>query len=382
MSVDVATLRPRAVEVRAESVWHKFGEFVALRGVSLDITAGHFMSLLGPSGSGKTTLLRIIAGLLRPHAGQIFINGRNVTRLPADKREIGFVFQNYALFPHLTVFENIAFPLRLRHLPGEEMRRRVGSALEKVFLHGLDQRYPAELSGGQQQRVALARAIVFDPTVLLMDEPLGSLDKRLRQQLQLELRRLQREVGITTVYVTHDQEEAFTMSDQIAVMGQGELHQLGAPEYVYRYPSDAFVADFVGDLNYFEGKLATSADGHPILRTGSGLTIRVDMKENATPGEVAGCGIRPELLRIRGEMAADNSYRAVVRTLTFRGTHYWADLLLPSGDALLAMLPNASGVGEGDDVIVGWDAAEVRIFPPRKQADPGTSGPSTTPRRQ
>jgi ABC-type Fe3+/spermidine/putrescine transport system ATPase subunit len=382
MSNDILTLRPRAVEVRTENIWHKFGEFVARRGVSLDITAGRFMSLLGPSGSGKTTLLRIIAGLLRPHAGRIFINGRDVTRLPADKREIGFVFQNYALFPHLTVFENIAFPLRLRHSSGEEVRRRVGIALEKVFLLGLDQRYPAELSGGQQQRVALARAIVFDPTVLLMDEPLGSLDKRLRQQLQLELRRLQREVGITTVYVTHDQEEAFTMSGQIAVMGQGELHQLGAPEQVYRYPSDAFVADFVGDLNYFEGQLSTTAEGYHVLRTRSGLAIRVSAREGATPGELVGCGIRPELLQIRREMAGDNSYQAVVRTLTFRGTHYWADLLLPTGDAVLAMLPNASGVGEGDDVIVGWEAEEMRIFPPRERAESKTSKQSTTSRRQ
>jgi spermidine/putrescine ABC transporter ATP-binding subunit len=382
MSGDIVTFRPRAVEVRAENVWHKFGDFVALRGISLDISAGDFMSLLGPSGSGKTTLLRIIAGLLKPHAGRIFIDGRDVTRLPADKREIGFVFQNYALFPHLTVFENIAFPLRLRHMPGDEVRRRVGLALEKVFLHGLNERYPAELSGGQQQRVALARAIVFDPTVLLMDEPLGSLDKRLRQQLQLELRRLQREVGITTVYVTHDQEEAFTMSDQIAVMGQGELHQLGAPEQVYRNPSDAFVADFVGDLNYFEGELMRSTEGYPILRTGSGLTIRVSARESAATGELVGCGIRPESLHIANGTAGDNSYQAVVRSLTFRGTHYWADLLLPSGDTLLAMLPNASGVGEGDDVIVGWNAAEVRIFPPRTLVTVGTSSQSTTTRRQ
>jgi spermidine/putrescine ABC transporter ATP-binding subunit len=374
MPRDVEPPPPRAVEVRAENVWHKFGDFIALRGVSLDIVAGHFLTLLGPSGSGKTTLLRIIAGLLKPQAGRIFINGRDVTRLPADKREIGFVFQNYALFPHLTVFENIAFPLRLRHLPGEEVRRRVGSALEKVFLHGLDQRYPAELSGGQQQRVALARAIVFGPTVLLMDEPLGSLDKRLRQQLQLELRRLQREVGITTVYVTHDQEEAFTMSDRIAVMGQGKLHQLGAPEDVYRYPSDAFVADFVGDLNYFEGQLTMSDKGEPVLRTDSGLTIRIQTREGAVPGEFVGCGIRPELLRVGSGAAGDNAYQALVRTLTFRGTHYWADLLLPSGDTLVAMLPNASGVGEGDDITVGWDATSARVFPPRERANEGTSG--------
>jgi putative spermidine/putrescine transport system ATP-binding protein len=373
MPVDGGSFRAGAVEVRAENVWHKFGDFVALRGVSLNVAAGQFVTLLGPSGSGKTTLLRIISGLLSPRGGRIFINGRDVTRLPADKRDIGFVFQNYALFPHLTVFENIAFSLRLRHMSGEEVRRRVGSALEKVLLHDLDQRYPAELSGGQQQRVALARAIVFDPTVLLMDEPLGSLDKRLRQQLQLELRRLQREVGITTVYVTHDQEEAFTMSDRIAVMGQGKLHQLGAPEDVYRNPSDAFVADFVGDLNYFEGQLTVSDNGEGLLRTRTGLMIRINAEEGAALGELVACGIRPEFLQVGTEVAEDNSYQALVRSLTFRGTHYWADLLLPSGDTLLAMLPNASGVGEGHDVTVGWNAAAVRIFPPRERANVGVS---------
>lgn len=355
----------RGVPVRAENIRHSFGEFAALKGVSLDVEPGKFLSLLGPSGSGKTTLLRIIAGLLTPRSGRVFIGNRDVTRLPADKRQIGFVFQNYALFPHLNVFENVAFALQLRRVPSDQVRQRVGSALEKVFLHGLDHRYPAELSGGQQQRVALARAIVFDPTVLLMDEPLGSLDKRLRQQLQLELRRLQREVRITTIYVTHDQEEAFTMSDFIAVMGHGELHQLGAPEDVYRQPADDFVANFVGDLNYFEGRLAPAGEGQAMLRTDSGLTIRVDANGSGASGAQIGCGIRPELVQVGGGIAGDNRYDALVRTLTFRGSHYWAELLLPSGDAVIAMLPSASSVVEGDNVVVGWDAAAMRIFPAR-----------------
>jgi ABC-type Fe3+/spermidine/putrescine transport system ATPase subunit len=351
--------------VRAEDIWHKFGSFTALRGVSLDIAAGEFVSLLGPSGSGKTTLLRIVAGLLSPQSGRVFIDGRDVTRLPADKREIGFVFQNYALFPHLNVFENVAFALRLRRSSVEEVRRRVKMALEKVFLQGLDQRFPAELSGGQQQRVALARAIVFSPTVLLMDEPLGSLDKRLRQQLQLELRRLQREVGITTVYVTHDQEEAFTMSDRIAVVGQGEIHQFAAPEVVYRQPSDAFVAHFVGDLNYFEGRLTRSGNGL-LVRTASGLSLKVDARDFAEPGSTVGCGIRPERVRVGMGTSGDNCHEARVRTLTFRGTHYWADLVLSSGDALIAMLSGSPGLAEGDDVQVSWDAAEMRVFRARQ----------------
>ncbi|HXP73248.1 MAG TPA: ABC transporter ATP-binding protein [Stellaceae bacterium] len=367
MGTDLGRSRP--VRVRAENVWHRFADFVALRGVSIEIPAGQFVTLLGPSGSGKTTLLRIISGLLRPQSGRIFIGDRDVTRLPADKREIGFVFQNYALFPHLTVFENVAFALRLRRVPAEEIGRRVHAALEKVFLEGLDARYPSQLSGGQQQRVALARAIAFDPTLLLMDEPLGSLDKRLRQQLQIELRRLQRAVGITTVYVTHDQEEAFSMSDQIAVMGSGKLHQLASPEQIYRQPADTFVAHFVGDLNYFEGRYSPVSDGGGVVETERGLSIRVRREARDAPGALVGCGIRPEKLRIDADHAPyDNQFSAKVRMLTFRGSHYWADLLLPSGDGLIAMLPETSHIGEGDEVSVGWNADEVRVFPASERA--------------
>lgn len=364
MALDADLGRSQAVRVRADAVSHRFGDVSALNSVSLEIPAGQFVTLLGPSGSGKTTLLRILAGLLRPRSGRIFLGERDVTRLPADKRDMGFVFQNYALFPHLTVFENVAFPLRLRRVPAEEIGRRVHDALAKVFLDGLDARYPAQLSGGQQQRVALARAIVFDPTVLLMDEPLGSLDKRLRQQLQVELRRLQRAVGITTVYVTHDQDEAFSMSDQIAVMGGGELHQLGSPEEIYRQPADTFVAHFVGDLNYFEGRYSPEANGGAVVETERGMFIRVRQEGRDAPGAIVGCGIRPEKLRVGANHAPyDNRFNAKVRMLTFQGSHYWADLLLPSGDGLIAMLPDTSRIGEGDEVSVGWNADEVRVFP-------------------
>ncbi len=354
----------RAVTVRADAISHRFGDYPALADVSLEIPAGQFVTLLGPSGSGKTTLLRILAGLLRPRSGRIFIGKRDVTRLPADKRDIGFVFQNYALFPHLTVFENVAFPLRLRRVAADEIGRRVHESLAKVFLEDLDQRYPAQLSGGQQQRVALARAIVFDPTVLLMDEPLGSLDKRLRQQLQVELRRLQRAVGITTVYVTHDQEEAFSMSDLIAVMGGGQLHQIASPEDIYRQPADSFVAHFVGDLNYFEGRYSPGANGSAMVETERGLSIRVRQEGRDGPTALVGCGIRPEKLRIGGDRASfDNQFSAKVRMLTFRDSHYWADLELPSGDGMIAMLPETSCIQEGDKVSVGWNADEVRVFP-------------------
>jgi spermidine/putrescine ABC transporter ATP-binding subunit len=336
---------------------------VALRGVSLDVTAGEFVTLLGPSGSGKTTLLRIIAGLLRPTAGRVIIGGRDVTRLSADKRSIGFVFQNYALFPHLTVFENVAFPLKLRRRSRAEVARAVGTALELVMLGPFSRRYPAQLSGGQQQRVAVARAIVFNPSVLLMDEPLGSLDKRLRQQLQLELRRLQRELGITTVYVTHDQEEAFSMSDRIAVMSGGEIRQFAEPEVIYNQPSDYFVANFVGDLNYFYGRTKPGSNGTQKLVTSSGLEIKVRVEEAQLIGQPIVCGVRPEKLHVGAHLATANRFEATVRALSFRGTHYWADLALQTGESLLVVLPEGTQIQEGQEVSVGWNVDEAHVFP-------------------
>jgi ABC-type Fe3+/spermidine/putrescine transport system ATPase subunit len=350
--------------VRVVDAWHRFRDFVALRGVSLNVRPGEFVTLLGPSGSGKTTLLRIIAGLIRPTAGRVVIGGRDVTRLSADKRSIGFVFQNYALFPHLTVFGNVAFPLKLRRTPSAETARRVRDALELVRLGGLEDRYPAQLSGGQQQRVALARGVVFNPSVLLMDEPLGSLDKRLRQQLQLELRRLQKELSVTTIYVTHDQEEAFSMSDRIAVMSGGEIRQFDEPEIVYRRPSDYFVANFVGDLNHFEGELRPGTNGTGRLLTESGLEIEIALDGGGSPGDRLLCGIRPEKLHLGEALDTANRFRARVRTLSFRGRQYWADLTLPTGDAVLVVVPEGRQVHEGEEVSVGWNLEEAHVFAP------------------
>jgi spermidine/putrescine ABC transporter ATP-binding subunit len=351
-----------SAEVRVVDTWHRFRDFVALRGVSLHVQPGEFVTLLGPSGSGKTTLLRIIAGLVRPTAGRVLIGGRDVTRLPADKRSIGFVFQNYALFPHLTVFGNVAFPLKLRRTPGAEISRRVRDALDLVRLGGLEERYPAQLSGGQQQRVALARGIVFNPSVLLMDEPLGSLDKRLRQQLQLELRRLQRELSVTTIYVTHDQEEAFSMSDRIAVMSGGEIRQFDEPEAVYKRPSDYFVANFVGDLNYFQGELLAGPNGTQRLVTSSGLEIRVASDETRPAGVSLLCGIRPEKLHLGDALDTANRFPARVRVVSFRGRQYWADLALPTGDAVLVVVPEGKQIHEGEEVSVGWNVEEAHVF--------------------
>ena len=260
-----AVQNPSAVDVVACS--HAYGAVDVLRGIDLRVGPGELVSLLGKSGSGKTTLLRIIAGLVHPTRGSIAIDGEDVTNRPPEKRDIGVVFQNYALFPHLTMFENIAFPLRVRGVDRAGIRHRVREVLELVGLPGFENRFPGQLSGGQQQRVAIARAIVFRPRLLLMDEPLGSLDQRLRQQLQVELRRLQKEVGITTVYVTHDQDEAFAISDRIAVMDRGEILQIGSPTRVYQSPANRLVAEFVGELNVFHGCRIVGADDGPVLRT-------------------------------------------------------------------------------------------------------------------
>ena len=248
----------------------RYGDVVALAGVDLVVRAGEFFTLLGPSGSGKTTLLRLIAGFERPDGGRIELGGRDVTQVPPYARNVNTVFQDYALFPHMTVAQNIEYGLRVRHVPKAARREKVGRALEMVRLPGLGGRKPAQLSGGQRQRVALARAIVNEPEVLLLDEPLGALDLKLRQEMQLELQRVQRQVGITFVYVTHDQEEALTMSDRIAVLSHGGIEQIGAPAEVYERPRTAFVAGFIGVSNLIE------RDGHTITVRPEKITLLED----------------------------------------------------------------------------------------------------------
>ena len=241
--------------VEIDRVEKHYGPVAALAGVSLTFADGEFFGLLGPSGSGKTTLLRAIAGFVEPDAGEIRLDGRDIGHTPVHKREIGMVFQNYALFPHMSIFDNVAFGLSVRGQPTADIKKRVGEMLALVRLSGMEKRTPRQLSGGQQQRIALARALVTRPRLLLLDEPLGALDKRLRQQMQIELKQIQREVGITTVFVTHDQEEALTLSDRIAIFDEGKVVQAGSPHEVYERPATAFAANFLGDANFFEGKV-------------------------------------------------------------------------------------------------------------------------------
>jgi spermidine/putrescine ABC transporter ATP-binding subunit len=271
--------------------------------VTLTARPGEFLTLLGPSGSGKTTTLACVAGFAVPTEGEVLIEGARVTFDPPFKRNVGMVFQNYALFPHMTVADNLAFPLRMRKLPAATIRDRVARGLALVQLEGLGARHPRQLSGGQQQRVALARALVFEPPVLLMDEPLGALDKQLRLEMQLELKHLQARLGVTVIYVTHDQEEALTLSDRIAVMNRGRIEQIGEPTELYETPATGFVAQFIGESNRLEGTIGTGDGGRPVLITRSGL--RLPARPGGAPvGEAAALFLRPERIAIGSDGGA------------------------------------------------------------------------------
>ena len=288
---------PSTVDVRLDHISKRFHEVVAVDDLSLDIERGEFFSMLGPSGCGKTTTLRMIGGFEEATAGTIYLGDADVTGLPPFKREVNTVFQNYALFPHLTVFDNVAFGLRRRKVADNEIANRVGAILELVELPGYEKRRPSQLSGGQQQRVALARALINHPKVLLLDEPLGALDLKLRKQMQIELKRIQMEVGITFIYVTHDQEEAMTMSDRIAVMRAGRIEQLGGPEDLYERPRTQFVAGFLGVSNLLDGEVVGREERLAVVRLQDGTVVRVPA-ELADGSKAVRVGIRPEKLRV------------------------------------------------------------------------------------
>jgi spermidine/putrescine ABC transporter ATP-binding subunit len=275
-----------------------YGEFQAVDGVSLDVRPGEFVTLLGPSGSGKTTTLLMIAGFAVPDAGDVLIDDRSVVRQPPHRRNVGMVFQNYALFPHMTVADNIAYPLSVRRWDRRRIAERVTWALGLVRLEGTGDRYPRQLSGGQQQRVALVRALVFEPAVLLMDEPLGALDRKLRLQMQIEIKRLQTRLGLTVVYVTHDQEEALIMSDRIAVMNHGRLVQVGTPVELYNTPASYFVADFVGDSNFLAGTVTEAGADHAIVETAGKLRLPVRATAPVAPGTRVRVSLRPEKIAL------------------------------------------------------------------------------------
>lgn len=293
-------------EVELQDISKRFGEVTAVDSISLSVMGGEFLTLLGPSGCGKTTLLRMIAGFELPDSGRIVLGGRDVSQLPPHQRDITTVFQHYALFPHLNVFDNVAFGLRRRHVTREEVRRRVGAALEMVRLGGLEERRPGDLSGGQQQRVALARALTVEPRVLLLDEPLAALDLKLRKQMQIELKGLQRRLGISFLYVTHDQEEALTMSDRIVVMNAGRVEQVGRAEEIYERPQTEFVAGFIGLSNIIEGTVEEVSGPISVVRVGD---ARVGARaDTAVPGERVRVLIRPEKISIASLTTHDSLF--------------------------------------------------------------------------
>jgi spermidine/putrescine transport system ATP-binding protein len=320
------------IEVRLVDVTKRFGDFVAVDAINLEVRDGEFFSLLGPSGCGKTTTLRMIGGFEEPTTGLIELHGQDVTWLPPYKRNVNTVFQNYALFPHLSIAENIAFGLRRRNVKPDEVRRRVGEALELVQLTGYEQRKPGQISGGQAQRVALARALINRPSVLLLDEPLGALDLKLRKQMQVELKRIQQEVGITFIYVTHDQEEAMTMSDRIAVMNKGHYEQLGEPEVLYERPQTRFVAGFLGVSNLIPVKADGTADGYAVLRLPDGTPARAPEAVLGGQSGPMALGVRPEKIRLRSpsdEVGGQyNRLEGVVRHSSYIGvsTQYLVEL--------------------------------------------------------
>jgi putative spermidine/putrescine transport system ATP-binding protein len=298
--------------VQIDRVTHRYGGVTAVRDVSLDIRPGEFVALLGPSGCGKTTLLRIIAGFVTPTSGQICVDGVPVTEIPPNRRGVGIVFQNYALFPHMTVEQNVAYGLEARGAPRARVAEIVGSMIDLVHLGAMRKRYPRELSGGQQQRVALARALAIEPTILLLDEPFGALDKNLRLDMQIEIRRLQRQLGITCILVTHDQEEAMSMSDRIAVMQQGALEQFATPIEIYDRPATMFVNSFVGTANLLRGRVAAAADGRCAFEIDGAGALRVpDRGAAVAPGGTAVLSVRPENFRVADD--AEPALRGTVR---------------------------------------------------------------------
>ncbi len=341
------------------------GKTMVLPNLNMSVRSGEFLTLLGPSGSGKTTCLMMLAGFETPTSGEIRVNGESVHKLPPQKRDMGMVFQNYALFPHMTVGQNLSFPLEVRGMAPDERERRVKRALEIVRLEGYGDRRPGQLSGGQQQRVAIARALVFEPGVVLMDEPLGALDRRLREQLQLEIRSIQRELGVTMVYVTHDQQEAMTLSDRIAVFNHGEIQQVAAPETLYEEPAREFVARFVGDNNLLRGTVH-SVDGEICkVQVGEGL-IEAFMVEPLEVGAQTVLAIRPERVVLSPSMEYSNTVTASVDDMVFQGDHWRVSVTTYDQPEFVVKIPNFIGQGgilPGDRVRVGWTAIDCRALP-------------------
>ncbi len=349
----------QAAAVRFDGVSKHYGPVVAVDRISFEVQAGDLVTLLGPSGCGKTTTLRLIAGLEMPTSGSVFIGGDNVSRLPASARDVSMVFQSYALFPHMTVFENVSYGLSVGGITKAEIRDRAEDGLKLVGLSGYGERLPSELSGGQQQRVAVARALVLEPTVLLFDEPLSNLDAKLRRQVREEIRELQQSLALTTVYVTHDQEEALAVSDRIIVMRNAEIAQEGAPTELYEAPRDLFVADFIGDANVLDAELLGRDGGHATIRVGGGMELRLPHRElPAGPVKIA---VRPEAVIL--ETSEDESgFTGTVLKSTYVGSHVEYTLETGLGEIFVADYRFDAPVPAGSRVRIAFRERGVTLL--------------------
>ena len=353
--------------VRFEKVDKSYdGEILVVKDLNVDVPQGEFLTLLGPSGSGKTTTLMMLAGFETPTSGEIYLEGEPISTIPPYKRGIGMVFQNYALFPHMTVNENLSFPLEVRKLSKSDTEEKVKKALSMVELDAFGSRMPMQLSGGQQQRVALARALVFEPRLVLMDEPLGALDKKLREQMQYEIKHIHERIGITVVYVTHDQSEALTMSNRIAVFNDGKIQQISTPDVLYEKPDNAFVAQFIGENNQIKGKVKSINGTNCVIETENGEDI-VSLKVNVSSvGENSTISLRPERVAINtSEGEFENKFEAQVKELIYLGDHIRTRVEVCGNDQFIVKVPNSykgSNLEEGTKVKLSWKAVDSRAL--------------------
>ena len=341
------------------------GKILVVKDLQLDIEEGEFVTMLGPSGSGKTTCLMMLAGFETPTHGEIYLDGRAISSIPPHKRGIGMVFQNYALFPHMTVYENLAFPLRVRKFSKEDTDKKVDKALSMVSLSGFENRMPGQLSGGQQQRVAVARALVFDPQVVLMDEPLGALDKNLRESMQYEIKHIHESIGVTVVYVTHDQSEALTMSNRIAVFNDGKVQQLSSPDKLYEEPVNSFVAEFIGENNRFPGEVLDVSKDKCKVKLSSGTEILANPIRVKSKGEKTIVSLRPERAIINPDSKMDNNHKGKIEEVIYHGDHTRVRLNLLGSSEFILKVPNSTSNLElkvSQDINIGWNSADARAL--------------------
>ena len=344
------------------------GKILVVKGLNLDIEEGEFVTMLGPSGSGKTTCLMMLAGFETPTHGEIYLDNKVISNIPPHKRGIGMVFQNYALFPHMTVYENLAFPLRVRKIPKDEADKKVDKALSMVSLQGFEARMPMQLSGGQQQRVAVARSLVFDPKLVLMDEPLGALDKNLRESMQYEIKHIHESIGVTVVYVTHDQSEALTMSNRIAVFNDGKVQQLSSPDKLYEEPVNSFVAEFIGENNTFQGEVTDISKDRCKIKLDSGKEILANPIRVKSKGEKSIVSLRPERAIIDPEEKMDNKFQGKIEEVIYHGDHTRVRLNLLGNKEFILKVPNSSArmdIKLGNEIKIGWNSFDARALDPK-----------------